>query len=63
MEMKKESYETIGDRIEITFANIEFQQGYAMWDDIEKLENVVQQLKDGKRLSDPFEFVLGPHKT
>ena len=42
MEMKKESYYTIGDRIEITVSNIEFQQGYAMWDDIEKLENVVQ---------------------
>ena len=48
---------TIEDRIKMTLGNIEFQQGYAMWDDIEKLEHILALLLQGKNIKDDFTFV------
>ena len=50
---------TIKERIEGTVGNMEseFQKGFAMWDDIEKLEHVLALVIQGKSLQDDFEFV------
>ncbi len=53
---KVNSENTIRTRFETTLANIEFQ-GYAMWDDIEKLEHLLSLMKLGKSLDDEFDFV------
>ena len=37
--------------------NCEVQKGFAMWDDIEKLESILALMKQGKNLNDEFEFV------
>ena len=37
--------ENIINRLETTLANIEFQNNYVFWDDIEKLEEVINKLK------------------
>jgi len=46
-------YYSIRERIEMTIGNMEYQ-GCAYWDDIEKLEVVVELLKKGKNLNDDF---------
>jgi len=46
-------YYSIRERIEMTVGNIE-HQGCAYWDDIEKLEVVIELLKKGKNLNDDF---------
>lgn len=38
-------FETISERLATTIANIEFQQGRVFWDDLEKLEEVLQRVK------------------
>lgn len=48
---------TIKERIETTVGNMEVQQGFAMWDDIEKLEHLLALLIQGKGLEDEFTFV------
>jgi len=48
---------TIEDRIKMTLGNMEFQGGYAMWDDIEKLEHILTLLLQGKNIKEDFEFV------
>ena len=47
---------TIKQRIEMTMGNIEYQ-GFAAWDDIEKLKHITALLEMGKSLDDDFEFV------
>jgi hypothetical protein len=46
-------YYSIRERIEMTIGNIE-HQGCAYWDDIEKLEIVIELLKKGKNLDSDF---------
>jgi hypothetical protein len=48
--------QTIAERLEITLNNIEFQGGVAYWDDIEKLEIIINNLKSGKNINDEFDF-------
>ena len=50
--------QSIADRLEMTLNNIEFQNGVAYWDDIEKLELIVKNLKSGKKISDEFEMFI-----
>jgi hypothetical protein len=50
--------QTIAERLEMTLNNIEFQNGVAYWDDIEKLELIVENLKSGKKISDEFEMFI-----
>jgi len=45
---------TIAERLQITLNNIEFQGGIAYFDDIEKLECIVNSLKSGKNINDDF---------
>lgn len=42
-------------RLETTIQNIQFQK-CILWDDLEKLEHLLQNLKDGQKLNDDFEF-------
>jgi hypothetical protein len=46
-------YYSIRERLEMTIGNME-HQGCAYWDDIEKLEVVIELLKKGKKLNDDF---------
>jgi hypothetical protein len=46
-------YYSIRERIEMTIGNME-HQGCAYWDDIEKLEVVIELLKKGKNLDSDF---------
>ena len=48
---------TIRQRLETFVANCEHQGGFAMWDDIEKLESILALMKRGKSLDDQFEFI------
>lgn len=48
---------TIKSRLETAIANCEFQGGFALWDDLEKLESCLELLKMGKSIHDQFEFV------
>jgi hypothetical protein len=48
---------TIKERLEMFIGNCEVQKGFAMWDDIEKLESILALMKQGKNLNDEFEFV------
>ena len=47
---------TIEDRILVTLENIKFQNNFALWDDIEKLQIAVNLLKDGLPLTEQFEY-------
>jgi hypothetical protein len=47
---------TIRQRFEMTIGNIEYQ-GFAAWDDLEKLRHLTALLEMGKNLDDDFEFV------
>ncbi len=47
---------SIKERILMTMGNIE-HQGFAAWDDIEKLQHITALLQMGKSLDDEFEFV------
>jgi hypothetical protein len=51
--VSKKKYYSIRERIEMTMGNIE-HQGCAYWDDIEKLEIIVELLKKGKNLDSDF---------
>lgn len=42
-------------RLETTIQNIQFQK-CILWDDLEKLEHLLQNFKDGQKLNDDFEF-------
>jgi len=42
-------------RLETTIQNIQYQK-CIFWDDLEKLEHLLQNLKDGQKLNDDFEF-------
>lgn len=44
-------------RLETSVTNCEHQGGFALWDDIEKLESILMLMKDGKSLDDQFEFI------
>ena len=46
--------QTIAERLQMTLNNIEFQGGIAYWDDIEKLECIVNSLQSGKNINDDF---------
>jgi hypothetical protein len=46
-------YYSIRERLEMTIGNIE-HQSCAYWDDIEKLEIVIELLKKGKNLDSDF---------
>ena len=48
---------TIRQRLETFVSNSEHQGGFAMWDDIEKLESILALMKRGKSLDDQFEFI------
>lgn len=48
---------TIRQRLETFVSNCEHQGGFAMWDDIEKLESILALMKRGKSLDDQFEFI------
>jgi hypothetical protein len=48
---------TIRQRLETFVANCEHQEGFALWDDIEKLESILMLMKEGKSLDDQFEFI------
>ena len=39
-------FDKISERLETTIANIEHQQGCLFWDDLEKLEEVLQRVKE-----------------
>lgn len=39
-------FDKISERLETTIANIEFQKGRVLWDDLEKLEEVLQRVKE-----------------
>jgi hypothetical protein len=47
---------TIEDRILLTLENIKSQNNVALWDDIEKLQQAVNLLKDGLPLTEKFEY-------
>jgi hypothetical protein len=47
---------TIEDRILLTLENIYAQNNVALWDDIEKLQQAVNLLKDGLPLTEKFEY-------
>ena len=47
---------TIEDRILLTLENIYAQNNVALWDDIEKLQQAVNLLKDGLPLTEQFEY-------
>jgi hypothetical protein len=36
---------TLAERLELTLGNIQFQQGQVLWDDMEKLETLLEILK------------------
>jgi len=36
---------TLAERLELTIGNIKFQQGQVLWDDMEKLEILLEILK------------------
>ena len=42
-------------RLETTIQNIQYQK-CILWDDLEKLEHLLQNFKDGQKLNDDFEF-------
>ena len=42
-------------RLETTIQNIQYQK-CILWDDLEKLEHLLQNFKDGQNLNDQFEF-------
>ena len=42
-------------RLETTIQNIQHQKSI-WWDDLEKLEHLLQNFKDGQNLNDDFEF-------
>ena len=42
-------------RLENTIQNIQYQK-CILWDDLEKLEHLLQNFKDGQNLNDQFEF-------
>jgi len=37
---------TLAERLELTLGNIKFQQGQVLWDDMEKLETLLEILKE-----------------
>jgi hypothetical protein len=37
---------TLAERLELTIGNIKFQQGQVLWDDMEKLEILLEILKE-----------------
>ena len=39
-------FEKISERLETTIANIQHQKGRVFWDDLEKLEEVLQRIKE-----------------
>ena len=43
--MEKVFSYTVADRLELTLENIKFQQGQVLWDDLEKLEMILEILK------------------
>ena len=48
---------TLKERIEGTIGNMEHQEGFALWDDIEKMEHVLAMMIKQKSLQDEFDFV------
>ncbi len=48
---------TLKERIEAIIGNMEVQEGYALWDDIEKMEHVLAMMIQQKSLQDEFDFV------
>lgn len=48
---------TIKQRLITFISNCEYQEGFAMWDDIEKLESILELMKQGKNINDKFDFV------
>jgi len=42
-------------RLETTIQNIQYQK-CILWDDLEKLEHLLQNFKDGQKLNNEFEF-------
>lgn len=48
---------TIKQRLITFISNCEHQEGFAMWDDIEKLESILELMKQGKNINDQFDFV------
>ena len=48
---------TLKERIETTVGNMEVQEGFPLWDDIEKMEHVLAMMIKGKSLQDEFGFV------
>jgi len=42
-------------RLETTIGNIKFQK-QILWDDLEKLEHILQNLKDGQEVNFDFDF-------
>jgi hypothetical protein len=48
---------TLKERIETTVGNMEVQEGFPLWDDIEKMEHVLAMMIKGKSLQDEFDFV------
>ena len=54
---ESKGFYTIKKRLELFIGNCEVQNGVAMFDDIEKLENILELMKQGKSIHDEFEFV------
>ena len=48
---------TLKERIEGIIGNMEVQEGFALWDDIEKMEHVLAMMIKQKSLQDEFDFV------
>ena len=49
--MEKVFSYTVADRLELTLENIKFQQGQVLWDDLEKLEMILEILKKKEQAS------------
>lgn len=43
---------TLAERLELTIGNIEFQKGRVFWDDLEKLELILEALKKMEAAND-----------
>lgn len=43
---------TLAERLELTIGNIEFQKGRVFWDDLEKLELILEALKKREAAND-----------
>jgi hypothetical protein len=42
---------TLAERLELTIGNIKFQQGQVLWDDMEKLEILLEILKEREEVA------------